>query len=121
MTLSCSCDYDYEPGDVIFCSPKDFSTYTHPRGTHCSSCHTPIRNGDTVAEFRRYKLPYTFVEINIYDEDGEVPRASHYHCERCAGLYFSLEDLGFCIHCDSNMLELVKDYAVLAAFGNDHD
>lgn len=111
MGLSCSCDYEPEPGDVVFYSPSDFSVYSGKRSTHCCSCWARIRPGDTVAKFTRFKIPTHDVEVKIHGEDGEIPRAPHYHCEQCGGLYMALEELGFCIHCDENMVALVREYA----------
>ena len=49
-----------------------------------------------------------------YDgDDGEIPRANHYHCEECAGLFFSLEDLGYCGQPYEDQRELVREYAMM--------
>lgn len=112
MSLSCECgDYESEPGDVGWYYPLDFSTYTAKRSTKCVSCGDKIKPGDDCGRFERYKIPEWDVEAAIYDEDGEVPRAAHHHCYRCAGLFFSLNELGYCMSLTDDMRELVKEYA----------
>ena len=112
MNLSCWYEYDAEPGDVCWWTPQDFSTYEGKRPKKCRSCGEKVETGDTIAAFDRYKIPEHEVEIAIYGEDGEIPRATWFMCERCAGLYFSLYELGFnCIDIRDDMRDLVKDYA----------
>lgn len=111
MTLSCNWDYEGEPGDTVWYSARDFSTYNRKRSCKCCSCGARIANGDECAEFPRFKIPESDIEIAIHGEDGEVPRASWYMCERCAGLYFSLADLGFAINIYEDMHDVVKEYA----------
>jgi hypothetical protein len=66
-------------------------------------------------EFPRFKVPDSDIEVRIYGEDGEIPLASSYLCERCADLYLSLDDLGYCGQPWENQLELVSEYAELHA------
>lgn len=115
MTLTCSCgDHELEPGEIYWYGPADFSTYNKVRATRCCSCGARIINGDLVGRFHRVKIPNHDVEISIYGEDGEIPRASWYHCEECAGLYMSLTDLGFCVDIrHDDMHDLVKEYAAM--------
>jgi len=61
----------------------------------------------------RVKVPDTDIECRIYGEDGEIPLASAYMCERCADLYFSLEELGYCVQPWEDQRDLVRDYADL--------
>ena len=112
MSLSCHCYYDFEPGSIVYYPPQDYTAYPNSRATRCKSCKKKIKNGDICIEFLRHKIPESEVEYKIYGEDGEVPRASYFHCEECADLFFSLYELGFtCIAPDDNMKELVKEYA----------
>lgn len=113
MTLSCDCEYDPEPGDTIWWPPRDFSTYTGRRKVKCCSCHDKIASGDLCGEFFRDKIAEGEIEERIYGENGHVPRASWYMCEKCTGLYFSLYDLGFCVNISDDMRTLVKEYAQL--------
>ena len=94
--------------------PSDFTTLKTKRSRACRSCGGRIESGEDVAAFHRYKVPEYDIEIAIYGEDnsGGPPRATHYHCERCAGLMFSLLDLGFeCIDINDDMRGLVREYA----------
>lgn len=63
--------------------------------------------------FRRIKIPETEVECAIYGEDGEVPLATKYHCERCADIFFSLRELKFCVFGGESMLELLEEYRIV--------
>lgn len=74
--------------------------------------------GSIVAKFKRERIPARDIEERIWGYE-DVPRAPWYHCERCADLYFSLEELGFCAAPYDNMLELVKEYAELTKGGLD--
>lgn len=116
MGLSCDCDYEPEPGDVLWWPAGDFSTLGSPRAKKCCSCGCKIVPGSTVAAFPRWKVPESEVECRIYGEDDPErgpKRATWYMCETCAGLYFSLSDLGYCVHIRDDMRELVKEYAAL--------
>ena len=110
MGLSCDCEYDAEPGDVCWSAPTDFKPHIG-RAKCCRSCKATIKSGDLEIEFRRWKIPESEVEYRIYGEDGEIPRASAFFCEKCAGVYLSLDELGYCINIDDDMRELVKEYA----------
>lgn len=111
MSLSCSYnDYEAEPGMKCWYYPEDYSKLETLRRKRCCSCGELIDKRSIVAKFVRYKVPENDIEINIYGEDGEVPLADHYMCERCADLYFSLEELGFYIQLGNDMRDLVKEY-----------
>lgn len=74
----------------------------------CRSCEQPIPAGATIATF----------EIVTYDDNGEEQYGEDEHmCEICADLYFSLDELGFCITLGDDMRELVRDYAEMAKHG----
>lgn len=111
MGLSCSCDSEPEPGDIVWCSPDDYETLNTSRRQRCRSCGELIDVGATVIRIGRYKCPETDIECRIYGDDGEIPIADHFLCEECADLFFSLSELGFCFHYSDNMRELVREYA----------
>lgn len=114
MSLSCYCEYDPEPGDVVWWKPQDYTVYARNRRTKCCSCGNTISHGDTCLEFDRSKIPDSEIECRIYGEDGEIPRASWWMCETCGDLFWSLDELGFdCISLSDNMRELVKEYAAI--------
>ena len=115
MSLSCYCDYDPDAGDVLWNWPADYSVLDTKRSRKCCSCGERIEVGELVARFSRYKVPESDIEVKIYgetDEDGP-PRASVYHCERCADLMYSLYELGYCINIYEDMRELVNEYSEL--------
>jgi len=111
MSLSCSC---YEPDDPEwwwFC-PDDYSVLNTKRARRCKSCGEKIPVGSVIAKFERGRRSKYGVEERIWG-DADIPMAPWYHCERCADLYFSLEDLGFCVEPNDDMRELIREYATL--------
>lgn len=110
MGLTCSCADDLEPGTTYAWTPEDYSILGTTRRRRCMSCGALIDIGSIVARSRRIKIPESDIEVAIYGEDGEIPRAPGYLCEVCADLCFSLGDLGFCINPNENMHDLLADY-----------
>ena len=111
MTLSCGCD-DY--GDhAWYFEERGFSTLKTKRGRRCRSCKTLLKLGAECLRLARWRGPRTDVEDRIHGD--EVPLAAWYLCERCAGIYLSLEELGFCLNpeesMDSQLAEYHRDYA----------
>lgn len=111
MGLSCNCEQYLEAGQTYWYTPEDYTTLKTKTRKRCSSCIESIDVGSVAAEFQRVKVPGTDIELRISGEDGEIPRASSYLCERCADLFFSLNELGFCIDINEDMRELVKKLA----------
>ena len=109
MSLSCYCPDDGDL-DQWWYRPDDYSVLTANRSRRCRSCGELIRPGDLVAKFERERETKGDIEERIWG-DEDVPMAPWYHCERCADLYFSLEELGFCVDPNDDMRELVKEYA----------
>lgn len=110
MGLSCSCDYDLEPGMVGYEPYEDYTTLIGKRRTRCCSCKDLINLGAVVFGFYRFKVANYKIEEAIYGEGGEVPRAHHFMCETCGDIYNSLDELGFCLDIDNNMNTLLKEY-----------
>lgn len=107
MTLSCYCDSDM---DWWHYGCDDYSTLVAKRGRRCVSCKRWIKPGATVARFERARISASDIEWRIYGD--EVPMPPLFMCEGCADLYFSLDELGFCISLGGkSMRELVKEYA----------
>jgi len=110
MTLSCDCSESWE-AERFFRDPDDYTTYTGKRGKRCASCGNMIRAGDTCAEFLRFRYPESEVELKIHGDWGAVlPMAPVWHCERCADLFFSLQELGYCMDCHDSMMEALKEH-----------
>lgn len=106
MSLSCGCpDGDYE---YWFSPPCDFEKLKTSRRQRCYSCKQLIDVGDDVGVFGSWRSPRSDIEDRIHGD--EVHMANKYMCEECAGLYFTFEDLGFCITLGGNMRDLIKDY-----------
>lgn len=64
-------------------------------------------------QFDRFRFPQNDIEERIHGDDGEIMLAPRYLCEPCGDLFFSLEELGYCVSPDENMRELVAQYAVM--------
>jgi len=113
MPLSCSCE-EWEDADWYCWSPTNYSKMPKRRArVRCASCKKLIDAGTVVAVFSRSREARTEIECNIYGEgDPEsISLADGYLCEECADLFFSLDELGFCVSPYENQRELVKEYA----------
>lgn len=110
MPLSCGCPDDGD-SDWWWFAPEDYTTLATSRGKRCKSCNALVPVGAVVARFNRERVPVSDIEERIHGD--AISRAPWYLCERCADLYFSLEELGFCVSPEDDMRELVKEYAAL--------
>ena len=115
MALSCHCHYEPECGDVLIDTPRDYEPLTTRRRRRCCSCNEPIHPGQLAVEFPRYKVPDCDYEWSRWGETAETGprRASWYMCERCADLFYSLDELGYCINISYDMRDLAREYAEL--------
>lgn len=108
MTLSCSCGDD---GDFEWWHDggREVAPLATKRMRRCCSCKDRIAVGDDAKEFVRWRNPTNDVEWRIHDD--EVPMASWWMCDRCAGLHESLDGLGFCLVLGEDMREVAREYA----------
>lgn len=113
MSLSCHCDGDYE----WYYTPADtYAPLATKRSRKCCSCGNRINVGDISVMFQRfYYAEWGTVAAKIHGEGSEVYMAPHYMCERCGDLYYSLDELGFCININDDMRDLVREYAEMSA------
>ena len=109
MSLSCSCEYDPAPGDIVWEGPENYAPLTTKRSRKCCSCNVRIAVGDLCAEVPRFKVPESDIELRIYGENDK-PLASVYMCEECADLCFSFVDLGYCASPWEDQRDLLADY-----------
>jgi len=117
MGLSCVCDIEAEPGEWIYRAPTDFSVLKTSRRQRCTSCRKLIDIGADCGMISRYRIADHWIEEKIYGEFGEIPIAPHYMCEECAGLYFALDDLGFCASLYENQHKLITEYNAMRKSG----
>ena len=110
MPLTCECDWEPEAGDWYFTDVDDYAPLTTKRARRCSSCNCLVVVGELCVRVQRVKVPEYEIEVRIYGEE-EMPIASIYMCERCADLFFSLTELGFCGYPSEDQRKLVKEYA----------
>ena len=117
MSLSCYCEYEPEPGDVVWDMPSDYKPLDTKTPRKCCSCRSKLKQGITVVEFPRYKVPDCDYEIARFGEEFEdgPKRASRWMCEECGDLYYSLTELGYCVNPEEDQRELVKEYVALRA------
>ena len=111
MPLSCSCPDDYpDPGMTLWTDPREYSVLSTSKRQRCCSCNILINIGETISIVHRHKIPETDIECKIYGEDGEIPRANKFMCEKCTDIFFSLQELGFCVGAWENQFDLLKQY-----------
>ena len=116
MPLTCGCDSrEFEGGDIVYYTPDDYAPLRTRRRQRCMSCRTLIDLGALACRVERFKVPETEMEAWIYGEDGEVPRADQYLCERCSDIYWSLKELKFCVGPWEKMEELLLEYRAIRA------
>ena len=116
MGLTCSCDHEPEPGETLYYGPSDYAPLSTKRRRRCLSCDAVIAVGDLCCKVPRIKVPAHDIEVSIYGEDGEIPLAPKYLCERCSDIAHSLEALGFCPNPWEDQRELLADY--VETYGN---
>jgi hypothetical protein len=111
MSLSCECG-EWDDADWYYDNTSDYKPLDTKRRRRCCSCKSMINIGALCVESMRFRNPgYDTIEEKIFGEDGQIWLASHYLCETCADLYFSLEALGYCVSPGEDQRELVKEYA----------
>lgn len=113
MTLSCDCGWDdpawwYDDG-------REVAPLATKRMRRCCSCKERIAVGDDCRAFPRWRTVSDYsdpeVVVRIYGDGGEMPLPSWYLCDRCAGLYESLDDLGFCNLLGQDLRATAREYA----------
>lgn len=114
MSLSCEC-YFTDPS-WFFESPHDeakaYTTLQTTKRKRCCSCGELIDIGETVVKLDRWRYPVTDQEASrAGGDDAEVVLAPWYLCERCGDIFWSLDELGFCLSIQDDMRELVREYA----------
>ena len=100
MPLECYCG-DEGYFDWSWYPPEDYTVLNTKRRQRCKSCKKLIDVGATVIKFDRFKL----------DEFGEEHSlAFWYYCEVCADLFFTFDELGYCLYLPENMHHLLREY-----------
>lgn len=95
MSVACDCGTD---GDWWYHGPHDFQILNTKYSRKCFSCGDRIAVGADCGRFYRYRAPRDeppYIEDRIYGD--EVPLTTWYLCEECAGVYFSIDALGYCV------------------------
>lgn len=112
--LSCYCndDYDHDDHNWWYWYPTNYKPMRwFPRRKRCTSCEKIINHRELVVEIPRTRGARDDIEAMIYGDGPEaITIASGYMCEYCADIYFSLDELGFCVNPYENMVELLDEY-----------
>ena len=110
MTVSCECAYggDYE---WFFSSPTDFTRQPIGRRHRCYSCRTVIPLYDDCGEFACERPATEWEEIHLGWDGEQVEIASIWMCASCTGLFWALEELGYCVELEKG--ERMRDLAKL--------
>ena len=108
--LTCECgDGDYA---WWYDDHKEVAPLGTKRMRRCCSCNDRIAVGDDCKAFPRWRYPNQgSIEERIYGDGGEVPMPTWYLCDRCAGLYESLDSLGFCDLLGQDLRATCREYA----------
>lgn len=109
MGLSCEC-FDNEDSTLgWYENPGDFSTIKET--DICSSCDQKIDVGDIVIRIDGYRHPNEDEQKEwAIADDHEIPLDPIYLCEKCGDIYFSLNELGFCMSPHDSMSEILHEY-----------
>ena len=98
MSLTCSCRDDY---DWYYIPPQFYCIFDHEWRKRCCSCHHFIKIGSYAGKFESFK----------FDESGKRENLNpNWMCETCTDIFFTLEELGYCIVLKDNMKDLLKQY-----------
>lgn len=106
--LACNCDYGddvawWHEGDEV----KPLATKIMRR---CCSCKERIAVGDDCKRFPRWRTPNEgSVAWRIHGDEERL--STWYLCDRCAGLYESLDGLGFCGLLGQDLRSVCREYA----------
>lgn len=116
MTLSCDCGWG-DP-EWWYDDHKEVAPLDTKRMRRCCSCKERIAVGDDCKAFPRWRYPKEgSIKERIYGDGGEVPMPTWYLCDRCAGLYESLDDLGFCNLLGQDLRATAREYAEMQRAG----
>ena len=96
MSLSCDCDFD---GDWYHEKPEDYKIIDEDK--KCCSCKETVKAGDLILQFECFEMD---------EDDEEQYREPWFMCERCGDIYYSLDELGFCLSISESMLDLLVEY-----------
>jgi hypothetical protein len=110
--LSCSCDND--DAEWFYDDTKEVAPLATKRMRRCCSCKERISVGDDCKPFPRWRNVSYYsdpeVLVRIYGDGGEFALPTWYLCDRCAGLYESLDGLGFCGMLGDNLVQTCREY-----------
>ena len=135
MSLSCSCDYDYEfaagEWSYFFSCAELQAPLNTMRRKRCVSCGKLIDIGSLCNIYPRYRYPWDEIESlikcgraldDVFGDEPTIKIAPHYHCERCGEIWMNLTDIGYeCLSPSENMEESLKEYHELSGFNMDDD
>lgn len=109
--LSCYCDND--DAEWWYDDTGEVGPLTTKRMRRCCSCKERIAVGDDCRPIYRWRSVDYYSEPRVisYIYGDEYPLTTWYLCDRCAGLYESLDSLGFCGLLGQDLREACREYA----------
>jgi hypothetical protein len=126
MSLSCSCDWEAEPGSICYDydgSSQDFEPLKTSKRKRCCSCKKLIDIGSLCIIHPRYRYPHNEIEARItgcdwdLNEEPTIKISDHYQCEKCAEIWLNLTDLGYeCLWPGEDMKKSLKEYHEITGF-----
>lgn len=128
MSLSCSCNWEPEPGAICYSYDSatcDFEKLKTSKRKRCCSCKGLIDIGSLCIRHPRYRYPYNEIEARITDSDWDlneepsIQMADEYQCEACGEIWLNLTAIGYeCLWPGENMQEALKEYHDMTGFKN---
>ena len=107
--LACDCDYG-DDAEWWYDDTAEVVPLATKRMRRCCSCKDRIAVGDECAAITRWRNPgEDSIAYRIFGDEEPLP--TWYLCDRCAGLYESLDGLGFCNLLGQDMREVCREYA----------
>ena len=107
--LTCECGDD---AAWWYDDHREVAPLATKRMRRCCSCKDRIAVGDDCKPFPRWRYPEPgSIEERIFGDGGEVAMPTWYLCDRCAGLYESLDSLGFCGLLGQDLRAVCREYA----------
>ena len=115
--LSCSCGDD--DAEWWYDDTPEVMPLATKRMRRCCSCKDRISVGEDCRRFARWRQVNEYsdppVVVSIYGD--EFPLPAWYLCDRCAGLYESLDGLGYCDLLGQDLRSVCREYAQMQRDG----
>ncbi len=129
MSLSCTCDFEYEPEAGSICywpddGGEEFEIFKEFRGKRCCSCGELITYGNTCVRYPKRRYPHNEIEARIHGDiyfdmcdEPPIKIADDIHCEKCGEIWLNLTSIGYnCLSPSENMPKTMREYHKMVEF-----